>query len=96
VKAAVGMCSFASEERRSRRLSAMTKFVGMVVGIMFFLGALSGSVGVLLFVVLGCRCYVVVVSRSARGSENCQKMLKGREEKCFAVVHLLTNPRLQC
>jgi hypothetical protein len=55
MKAAVGMCSFASEEKRSRRLSAMTKFVGMVVGIMFFLGALSGSVGVLLFVVLGCR-----------------------------------------
>jgi hypothetical protein len=51
VNAAVGICSFASEERRSRRRQMMrVEGVGMVVGIIFY-EALGDVVGVLLFVV---------------------------------------------
>jgi hypothetical protein len=50
VKAAVGMCSFACEERR-RRMSVMAEVVGMVVEIILS-GADGGSLGLLSYLAL--------------------------------------------
>jgi hypothetical protein len=66
MKATVGMCSFASEERRSRRQSVKAEATGTVVDIIF-LGAPGGSVAALLFVVLWMSWRFVVAGQSTRG-----------------------------
>jgi hypothetical protein len=65
VKAVVGMCSFACEERRRRMMSVMAEFMGMM-GMIIFLGADGGFVGGALVVVLWVFlvCAAVVVGQS--------------------------------
>jgi hypothetical protein len=64
VKAVVGMCSFACEERR-RMMSVMAEFMG-IMGMIIFLGADGGFVGGALVVVLWVFlvCAAVVVGQS--------------------------------